>query len=135
MIRAEKIEELKELLETGSDVYIYGVSGSGKTYLVKQALQNLSNQCSIYINWTHDNTIKLIRKKYHQSVGIVVLDKVDKLLENDITALHTLDSLREEGQANPFVLISEFLIEDLYANHSTIDSKFSPIRYKVEIFN
>ena len=50
MIRAEKIEELKELLETGSDVYIYGVSGSGKTYLVKQALQNLSNQCSIYIN-------------------------------------------------------------------------------------
>ena len=68
-------------------------------------------------------------------MGIVVLDKVDKLLENDITALHTLDSLREESERDSFILISEFLIEDLYANHSTIDSKFSPIRYKVEIFN
>ena len=135
MIRAEKIEELRELLETGSDIYVYGVSGSGKTYLVKKTLESMENSCSLYINWTHDNTIKLIRKKYHQHTGIVVLDKVDKLLENDITAIHTLDSLREEGQQHPFVLISEFLIEDLYANHSTIDSKFSPIRYKVEIFN
>lgn len=97
MIRAEKIEELRELLETGSDIYVYGVSGSGKTYLVKKTLESMENSCSLYINWTHDNTIKLIRKKYHQHTGIVVLDKVDKLLENDITAIHTLDSLREEG--------------------------------------
>ena len=50
MIRAEKIEELRELLETGSDIYVYGVSGSGKTYLVKKTLESMENSCSLYIN-------------------------------------------------------------------------------------
>ena len=128
---------MRELLDTGSDVYVYGISGSGKTYLVKKAMELMDQHPSsfLYINWTHDNTIKLIRKKVHQNIGTLILDKVDKLLENDITAIHTLDFLlQDEGSRSPFVLISEFLIEDLYANHATIDSKFSPIRYKVEIF-
>jgi Cdc6-like AAA superfamily ATPase len=130
------IDDLVHLLNSGNDIYIYGLSGSGKTFLIKRALE-VGSHVYLYINCTHDNTLKSIRKKISDTNSVLVLDRVDNLLANDPSAVHTLAAGTRQVSDTTlrFVLISEHLNEDLYELHSLSDSTFQPVRYKISVFN
>jgi hypothetical protein len=89
----------------------------------------------MYINCTHDNTLKSIRKKFADTNSILVMDRVDNLLVNDVSAVHTLAAMRNEDYSLPFVLISEHMNEELYLRDSLVDSVFQPVKYKVPVFS
>ena len=63
LFRENELRMLKELIKLGANVFIYGPPGSGKTLLVKKALEGISQTTTFYLDCSLYQTVNAILRE------------------------------------------------------------------------
>ena len=152
-LRDRERQQVQLLLSMGTDVYLHGPSGSGKSSLVRSILGSTPHiwlNCSMVSSLKH--ILRMLIYHYEKSTKkistpaqfhlqylsiepykktqqlILVLDNTEKLLGVDRTALHTLHRLRCDCDMKLlFVLISEVYPADVFRLAQNVGVEFRPV--------